>query len=66
MTPNISNTIRHTELDWTTWSRAPMDKVNLPKQFLDVMVRATPCSPMVFYGLLAWANLNAQSKRLKA
>jgi hypothetical protein len=43
-----------------------MDKVNLPKQFLDIMVRATPCSPMVFYGLLAWANLNAQSKRLKA
>jgi hypothetical protein len=43
-----------------------MDEVNLPKQFLDVMVRATPCSPMVFCGLLAWANLNAQSKRLKA
>ena len=66
MTANISNTVRRTELDRTTWSRAPMDKVDLPKQFLDVMVRATPCSPMVFYGLLAWANLNAQSKRLNA
>ena len=65
MTANISNTVRHTELDRTTWSRAPKDKVNLPKQFFDVMVRATPCSPMVFYGLLAWANLNAQSNRLK-
>jgi hypothetical protein len=60
MTANISNTVGHTELDRTTWSRAPMDKVNLPKQFLDVVVGATPCSPMVFYGLLAWANLNAQ------
>jgi hypothetical protein len=67
MTANISNSVRHTELDGTTiWSKAPMDKVNLPRQFLDVLVRATPCSPMVFYGLLAWANLNAQSKRLQA
>jgi hypothetical protein len=40
-----------------------MDKGNVPKHFLDVMVRATPCSPMVFYGLLAWANLNAQDNK---
>ena len=29
MTANISNTVRHTELDRTTWSKAPKDKVNL-------------------------------------
>ena len=61
MSANISNTVRHIELDRTiVSSKAPMDKSNVPKHLLEVMLRATPCSPMVFYGLLAWANLNTQ------
>ena len=61
MSANISNTVRHIELDRTiVSSKALMDKGNVPKRLLEVMLRATPCSPMVFYGLLAWANLNTQ------
>ena len=44
MSMNISNTVRHTELDRTTVSsRASVDKVDVPKHLLDVMMRATPC-----------------------
>jgi hypothetical protein len=61
MTGNIHNTSRHIEPARTTASSsAPIDNGNLPNNVFDVMMRATPCSPMVFYGLLAWANLNAQ------
>jgi len=29
-----------------------------------VIARSTACSSRVFYGLLAWANLNAQKRRM--
>jgi hypothetical protein len=32
---------------------------------LDLVRGTTACSPMVFYGLLAWANLLAARKSLK-
>jgi hypothetical protein len=28
-----------------------------PKDLFQIMERATPCSPWVFYGLLAWASV---------
>jgi hypothetical protein len=30
-----------------------------PQDLFRIMEWATPCSPWVFYGLLAWASLNA-------
>ena len=60
MTGNTHNTSRHIEPDRTNVSSAPIDNGNVPNNVFDVMMRATPCSPMVFYGLLAWAKLSAQ------
>jgi len=40
--------------------RNPMHMDCAPKEPYQVMARATPCSPMVFHGLLAWARLDAQ------
>ena len=31
-----------------------------PRGLLQAIARSTACSSRVFYGLLAWANLNAQ------
>jgi hypothetical protein len=61
MTGKIHNAGRHIEPDRTTDpSAAPIDNVNVPNDVFGVMMRATACSPMVFYGLLAWAKLSAQ------
>jgi hypothetical protein len=35
------------------------------REDLDLVRGTTACSPMVFYGLLAWANLSAAGKALK-
>jgi hypothetical protein len=31
-----------------------------PNDVYQIIARATPCSPMVFHGLLEWARLSAQ------
>jgi hypothetical protein len=60
MTGNTHRTGGHIEPDRTKVSSALIDNGNVPNNVFDVMMRATPCSPMVFYGLLAWAKLSAQ------
>ena len=62
MSRNIQNTSRQIEPDRTSVSSsAPSDNGNVPNNVFDAMMRASPCSPMVFYGLLAWAKLTAQT-----
>src|SRR5215472_832272 len=72
--PKPCRLARHAELRWRVaqtlvlqWSpatgvalRTKTHSCNAPVDLFQIMERATPCSPRVFYGLLAWASPNAQ------
>ena len=61
MTLHIGNAVADAESEATEVSlQTKTHSCNAPKDLFQIMERATPCSPWVFYGLLAWANLNAQ------
>ena len=60
MTLHIGNAVpkvKSEETDVALQTKTHND--NAPEDLFRIMERATLCSPWVFYGLLAWASLNA-------
>jgi len=56
MTLHIGNAVPEVKSEET---EVALHNDHAPQDLFRIMEWATPCSPWVFYGLLAWASLNA-------
>ena len=60
MTLHIGNAVPKVE-ETEVALRTKTHNDNAPQDLFRIMKRTTPCSQWVFYGLLAWASLNAHT-----